>query len=73
MLLWIRNLGFSGSNVGFTISGLISISYEEVITINGEPVIVTRYGPSLTVQYASDVSIPGEPVVVVNFSKDIKL
>lgn len=49
MLLWIRNLRFSGSEVSFFISGEIPVQYEAVISA----------------QYEATCPVPGEADIIV--------
>lgn len=57
MLLWIRNLRFAGSDVGFFISGQIPVQYEATISVQGGPTIPVQYEPVINVQSDGEVSI----------------
>ena len=57
MLLWIRNLKFSGSDLVFLVSGAIPIQYEAAINIQYEAGIPVLYEADVILQTESEVSI----------------
>ncbi len=57
MLLWLRNLHFSGGSLVFFISGQIPVQYEATVSVQEEPAIPVKYEPTIGAQSDGEVSI----------------
>lgn len=57
MLLWLRNLGFSGSDIAFFVSGAIPITAVAAdIPAQYEAAIIAPYESSIPVEASAEVS-----------------